>query len=55
MSASGQWFVASTEGSSFTLYAMMKKFGIPLSERQERIQKQLEKLYPAVIYSHKEE
>jgi hypothetical protein len=33
----------------------MKKLGVPLSERQEIIQNQLEKLYPAVVeHNHKE-
>lgn len=53
MSESGQWFVASTEGSAFTLYAFMKVLGIPLTKRQEDIQSRLERIFPPII--HKEE
>lgn len=49
MSYSGQMFVASTEGSQMTLYAAMRRMGIPLSPEQERCQNMLEKMYPAYI------
>uniref|UniRef100_A0A6M3L870 Uncharacterized protein n=1 Tax=viral metagenome TaxID=1070528 RepID=A0A6M3L870_9ZZZZ len=49
MSKSGQAFVAATEGHSFTMYAVMKLMGIPLSEEQEEFQAYLERTYPAVV------
>jgi hypothetical protein len=54
MSKSGNWYIASTEGTSFTLYAVMKKMGIPLSAEQERCQAELEKRYPKVIVQESE-
>ena len=48
MSKSGQAFVAATQGHQFTLYAMMRAMGIPLSEEQEKFQTYLERTYPAV-------
>lgn len=54
MSKSGQAFVASTEGHQFTLYAMMRMMGIPLSEEQEKFQAHLERTYPAVVVKDKE-
>ena len=35
MSKSGQAFIASTHGHSFTLYAACKAIGIPLSKERE--------------------
>lgn len=49
MSKSGQAFVAATEGTQFTLYAMAKAMGIPLSKEQEEFQAYLEKRYPPVV------
>ncbi len=49
MSKSGQVFVAATEGHIFTLYAVMRAMGIPLTEEQEKFQAYLERTYPAVI------
>ncbi len=49
MSKSGQAFVAATQGHQFTLYAMMRMMGIPLSEEQEKFQAHLERTYPAVV------
>lgn len=49
MSKSGQTFVAKTEGTQFTLYAMCKAMGISLSKEQEEFQAYLEKTYPPVI------
>ena len=49
MSKSGQAFVAATDGHSFTLYAVMRAMGIPLSEEQEKFQSYLERTYPAVV------
>jgi hypothetical protein len=46
MSKSGQLFVAATEGSQNTLYALMKRMGIPLSKEQEAFQQKLERMYP---------
>ncbi len=49
MSRSGQAFVAATEGHQFTMYAMMRAMGIPLSAEQEKSQAYLERTYPAVV------
>ena len=53
MGKSGQAFVASTQGHSFTMYAVMRMMGIPLSEEQEKFQTYLEQTYPAII-DHKD-
>jgi len=49
MSKSGQAFVAATQGHQFTLYAVCKELGIPLTEEQEKFQAYLERTYPAVV------
>ena len=49
MSRSGQAFVAATQGHQFTMYAMMRLMGIPLTEEQEKFQSYLEQTYPAVV------
>lgn len=49
MSKSGQTFVAATEGTQFTLYAMCRALGIPLSKEQEEFQAELERKYPPVV------
>ena len=49
MSKSGQWYVAATQGTQFTMYSAMQKMGIPLSEEQARVQAQLESMYPPVV------
>lgn len=49
MSKSGQAFVAATEGTQFTLYAVMRAMGIPLSKEQEEFQAFLESRYPPVV------
>ena len=49
MSKSGQAFVAATEGHQFTMYAVMRALGLPLTEEQERFQAYLERVYPAVV------
>ena len=49
MSKSGQAFVAKTEGNKFTMYAVMRAMGLPLTEEQERFQAYLERTYPAVV------
>lgn len=48
MSKSGQLFIAQTQGTEFTLYAVMKKLGIPLSKEQQEFQEKLEKQYPRI-------
>ena len=48
MSKSGQAFVAATDGSQFTMYAMMKAMGLPLTKEQEEFQAYLERTYPPV-------
>ena len=54
MSKSGNAFIAATKGSSFTLYAMMKAMGIPLSKEQEKCQGYLESKYPPVVKENEE-
>ncbi len=54
MSKSGQAFVASTEGTQFTLYAVCKAMGIPLTKEQEAFQRYLESKYPPVIIKDEE-
>jgi len=49
MSRSGQAFVAATEGHQFTMYAVMRAMGLPLTEEQEKFQAYLERTYPAVV------
>lgn len=49
MSKSGQAFVAKTEGHQFTLYAVMRAMGIPLTKEQEKFQAYLERTCPAVV------
>ena len=49
MSKSGQAFIAATNGHQFTLYAIMRKMGIPLTKGQEECQAYLERTYPAVV------
>ena len=49
MSKSGQEFVAKTQGTYYTQYALMKRLGIPLSKEQEDFQKELERRYPPVV------
>ena len=46
MSKSGNWYIASIYGSDHTLYAAMRKMGIPLTPGQEKCQAALEKMYP---------
>lgn len=55
MSKSGQAFVAATEGHRFTMYAVMRAMGIPLSEEQEEFQAYLERTYPAVVEKEDED
>jgi len=45
MSRSGQWFIAATLGPEYTLYAALRKMGLPLTSEQERCQDYLEKTY----------
>lgn len=49
MSKSGQAYVAATEGHQFTLYATMRKMGIPLTKEQAEFQAYLERTYPAIV------
>ena len=55
MSKSGQAFVAATEGTQFTLYAVMKAMDIPLSKEQEEYQAYLESKYPPIVVKDNEE
>lgn len=45
MSKSGNEFIARTQGTQFTLYAVCKALGIPLTKEQEKFQNYLEKKY----------
>ncbi len=49
MSQSEQIFVAKTKGTQFTLYAVCKAMGIPLTEEQKKFQDYLESKYPPVV------
>ena len=55
MSKSGNAFIAATEGHQFTMYAVMKAMGLPLTEEQEKFQAYLERTYPAVVIKEKED
>lgn len=55
MSKSGQTFVAATEGTQFTLYAVCKALGIPLSKEQEDFLAYLESIYPSVVVKDEDE
>ena len=46
MSKFGQEYVARTDGAQFTMYAVMRAMGIPLTEEQEKFQRYLELKYP---------
>ena len=54
MSKSGQAFVAATQGHQFTMYAVMRRLGIYLTEEQEKFQSYLERTYPAVVVQKEE-
>lgn len=54
MSKSGQAFVAKTEGAQFTMYAVMRAMGLPLTPEQEKFQAYLERTYPAVAKREEE-
>ena len=49
MSKSGQLYIAATEGTQFTMYAVMRAMGLPLSKEQEEFQDYLERTYPPVV------
>lgn len=49
MSKSGSLFIAQTQGTAFTMYAVMKAMGIPLSKEQAEFQAYLERTYPPVV------
>ena len=49
MSRSGNEFVASTEGTQFTMYAVMRAMGLPLTKQQEEFQAYLERKYPPIV------
>lgn len=49
MSKSGQAFVAATEGTQFTMYAVVEMMGIPLSVEQARFLSYLRSVYPPVV------
>lgn len=49
MSKSGQAYIAATQGTQFTLYAVCRAMGIPLSKEQEEFQAELERRYPPVV------
>lgn len=49
MSKSGQAYIAKTQGHQYTMYAVMKQLGIPLTEQQAKCQEYLESCYPAIV------
>lgn len=49
MSKSVQTFIASTRGTNFTLYSVMRMMDIPLTKEQEKFQAYLERTYPPVV------
>ena len=49
MSRSGNAYIAATQGTSFTMYAMMRMMGIPLSKEQAEFQAYLERTYPTIV------
>ena len=53
MSRSGSVFIAATEGHQFTMYAVMRALGLPLTKEQEEFQAYLERTYPAVVEKEK--
>jgi len=55
VSRSGQVFVAATKGHQFTLYAVLRALGLPLTDEQEKFQAYLEKTYPAVVERKEDE
>lgn len=55
MSKSGQAFVAATQGHQFTMYAVMRMMGLPLTKEQEKCQAYLERTYPAIVKQKEEE
>ena len=55
MGRSGQAFIAATQGPQFTMYAVMRAMGLPLTEEQEKFQTYLEETYPANVNEHPDE
>ena len=55
MGKSGQAFVAATKGHQFTMYAVMRAMGLPLTKEQEKFQAYLERTYPAIVKQKEEE
>lgn len=55
MSMSGQTYIAKTQGTVFTLYAVMRSMGIRLSEEQQKFQKHLERTYPRIVGQHNDD
>jgi len=49
MSRSGNEFIAATQGTQFTLYAVCRAMGITLTKEQEAFQEHLERKYPPVV------
>jgi len=49
MSRSGSEFIARTEGTQFTMYAVCRAMGIPLTKEQEEFQAYLEGRYPPIV------
>ena len=47
MSRLGNEFIAKTQGTQSTLYAMCRAMGIPLTKEQEEFQRRLEEKYGA--------
>ena len=49
MSKTGKEFIAQTEGTEFTMYAVMRRLGITLSKEQAEFQAYLESKYPKFV------
>lgn len=54
MSKSGNAWIAETQGTQFTMYAVMRAMGLPLSEEQAKFQAYLEKRYPPIVNKEEE-
>ena len=49
MSRSSNLFIAQTQGFGFTMYAVMRALGLPLTKEQEEFQSYLERKYSTVV------
>ena len=54
MSRSGNAYIAATQGTQFTLYAVMRSMGLHITPDQAEFQAYLEANYPPVVESTRE-